>query len=71
MPCNKPEDSVLIINAYEKVYKLPDKETQKLFLDLIQRLRYRDATIEKLIAAWDKSATQLCNAVKAIDNQNK
>jgi len=66
MPVKEPDDSQLIINAYEKVYTLPDRETQRLFLDVIQRLRFRDATIENVIRAWDKSLGQLQAACQSI-----
>jgi hypothetical protein len=71
MPCKKPDDSVLIINAYEKVYTLPDRETQQLFLDVIQRLRFRDATIENIMGAWDKSAGQLRAACQMIGDSDE
>jgi hypothetical protein len=70
MPCKKPDDSQLIINAYEKVYTLPDQDTQRLFLDVIQRLRFRDATIENVMVAWDKSAEQLRAACQMIGEPN-
>lgn len=69
MPCKKPDDSQLIINAYEKVYTLPDRETQQLFLDVIQRLRLRNAKIENVLCAWGRSAEQLKIACQMIDDQ--
>lgn len=66
MPVRKPDDSQLIINAYEKVYTLPDQSTQRLFLDVIQCLRSRDATIENIMTAWEKSAEQLRAACQMI-----
>lgn len=66
MPCRKPDDSEAIIAAYAKIYDLPDKEMQQVFLEVIQRLRFRDSTIENVIGAWEKSAEQLRAACQLI-----
>jgi hypothetical protein len=69
MSVEKPDDSILIMNAYEKVYTLPDQETQRLFLDVIQRLRFRDSTIHNVIGAWERASEQLISACQMIDEK--
>lgn len=66
MPHYKPKDSEVIISAYEKVCGIEDKRTQQIFIEVIERLRIRNATIERVIEAWLTSADKLRAACQMI-----
>lgn len=69
IPGKKPDDTSLIICAYEKVCELQDTNTQKLFAVLIKELRDSNDLIGRISTAWNKSADRLRDACQLIDER--
>lgn len=69
MPCKPPDDNELIIEAYDKLYSIQDEATRKAFLGVIQRLRFRNSTIENVLKAWGRSTDELRAACQLIDKK--
>jgi len=68
MPSEPPDDRDMLIKAYAKVYTIEDRETQQLFLDVIQRLVFRNGMMANTVRAWKASADKLREACEIIGN---
>lgn len=66
MPSEPPDDKDMLIAAYAKVYTIQDKETQQVFLDVIQRLTFRNHMMENTVRALKASAEKLRQACQMI-----
>lgn len=69
IPGRTPDDSQLIIDAYERAYSIEDKKTQEIFLGLIKELRLSNGVINRVVVAWSKSADRLRDAVDLIEKR--
>jgi hypothetical protein len=66
IPGRQPDDGKLIIAAYEKIVGLEDRESQKLFSQLIGELQRSNELIGRISNAWQKSADRLRDACQLI-----
>ena len=69
VPGRKPDDTTLIIDAYEKAYQIEDAKTQKLFLGLIKELRSRNECIGRISKAWENAASRLRDACQMVSKE--
>jgi hypothetical protein len=71
IPGRQPDDSTLIIQAYQKIVSLDDRESQKLFSNLIVELQRSNEVIGRISNAWHKSADRLRDSCVMIDQAIK
>lgn len=67
IPSGRPEDNDMLLEAYEKLHAHVDAEARQVFLDVLQRLRFRNHQLEQIVACWSRSSQQLtaaCNIIK-------
>lgn len=61
-----PRDSEAIIAAYEYALKLDDKKAQETIMVIVQKLRVRNQTLDRIANAWRGSSERLRQACQMI-----
>ena len=67
-PCN---DDAIIIEAFEKLYTIEDKATQKAFHDVILRLKFRNDVLNRFKKSWIDASEFLRDAILELNESER
>jgi hypothetical protein len=71
MSTDPSNDDAIIIEAFEKLYTIEDKATQKAFHDVILRLKFRNDVLNRFRKAWIDANEFLRDAIMELNEREK
>jgi hypothetical protein len=64
-----PHDSDDVIEAYEHALRMSDKQAQEAIIVVVQKLRARNESLQRIAKAWRGSSERLRQACQMITNE--